>query len=360
MRIVIVGATGNAGTALLRRLRREPDLDLAGVVRRPPAPTAGPPYDGVEWHAQDIGAPDAAARLGEVFAGAAAVVHLAWQIQPSHDRAVLRRTNVGGSHAVIDGVVRAGVPALVYASSVGAYAPGPKDRLVDEGWPVTGVPESSYSRDKAAVEALLDRAEADHPGLRVVRIRPGLNFQRDVGTEISRYFLGPLAPVRLLRYGRLPLVPRNDRLRMQAVHTDDVAEAYARALLGDARGPFNVAADPVLTPELVASRFHGRTVPVPAGLLRVAADLTWRARLQPVDRGWVELALKAPLMACDRAARELGWRPSVDAVTALRELLAGMATRAHTGSPPLSGAAASPGRPAALLRGRLPGQGNPY
>jgi UDP-glucose 4-epimerase len=360
MRIVIVGASGNAGTALLRRLRHEPDVDLVGVVRRPPAPGAGLPYDAVEWHAHDIGSPGAAERLTGIFAGAAAVVHLAWQIQPSHDERVLHRTNVDGSRAVIDGVVRARVPALVYASSVGAYAPGPKDRFVDESWPTTGVPESSYSRHKAAVERLLDRAEADHPALRVVRLRPGLNFQRAAGTEISRYFLGPLAPVGLLRYGRLPLVPRNDRLRMQAVHTDDVADAYARAVLGDARGPFNVAADPVLTPELVASRFGGRTVPVPAAALRVAADLTWRARLQPVDRGWVELALSAPLMARDRAARELGWRPSVDAVSALRELLSGVAERARTQSPPLSDAGFLPGRLGGLLRGRLPGHGNPY
>ncbi|HEV7897588.1 MAG TPA: NAD-dependent epimerase/dehydratase family protein [Planosporangium sp.] len=360
MRIVIVGASGNTGTALLRRLRREPDVELVGVVRRPPARSAGPPYEVAEWHACDIGAPDAPARLGEIFTGAAAVVHLAWQIQPSHDQAVLHRTNVVGSRAVIDGVVRARVPALVYASSVGAYAPGPKDRFVDESWPTTGVPGSSYSRDKAEVERLLDRAEADHPDLRVVRLRPGLVFQREVGTEISRYFLGPLAPVWLLRYGRLPLVPRNDRLRMQAEHADDLADAYARALLGDARGPFNIAADPVLTPELVASRLHGRTVAVPAALLRTAADLTWRARLQPVDRGWVELALQAPLMSTDRAAGKLGWRPSVDAVSALRELLGGMAQRARTQSPPLSGAGFLPGRPGGLLRGRLPGHGNPY
>ena len=50
--------------------------------------------------------------------------------------------------------VRASVPALVVASSVGAYAPGPKDERVGEDWPVTGVPGSSYSRDKADVEAL--------------------------------------------------------------------------------------------------------------------------------------------------------------------------------------------------------------
>ncbi|WP_240762543.1 hypothetical protein [Micromonospora sp. HM134] len=44
MRIVIVGATGNVGTAVLRRLGREPGLDLVGVARRLPGPDAGAPY----------------------------------------------------------------------------------------------------------------------------------------------------------------------------------------------------------------------------------------------------------------------------------------------------------------------------
>ncbi|MGR6316629.1 NAD-dependent epimerase/dehydratase family protein [Micromonospora soli] len=360
MRIVIVGATGNVGTALLRRLRRESGPELVGVARRLPGPSAGEPYDGVKWHSCDVGAPDAAGRLTAIFAGARVVVHLAWQIQPSHDRRTLYRTNVGGSRAVLDAAVRAGVPALVYASSVGAYAPGPKDHPVSERWPATGVPGSSYSEDKAEVEGLLDTVEREHPGLRVVRLRPGLIFQRDAGTEISRYFLGPLVPVQLLRYGRIPLVPTNRRLRMQAVHADDVADAYARAVLGEARGAFNVAADPVLTPELVARHFHGWTVPVAAPVLRAAAALTWRARLQPVDAGWVDLALNAPLMSSDRAETELGWTPRADAVTALRDLFAGISHRAGTPAPPLSPDPTLPGRPAALLKARLPGHPNPY
>ncbi|WP_349879503.1 NAD-dependent epimerase/dehydratase family protein [Micromonospora sp. HUAS YX12] len=360
MRIVIVGATGNVGTAVLRRLRQEAGTELVGVARRLPGSDAGEPYDDVEWHSCDIGAPGAADQLVRIFAGARAVVHLAWQIQPSHDRRTLYRTNVGGSRAVIEAAVRVGVPALVYASSVGTYAPGPKNHPVSENWPATGVETSSYSRDKAEVEALLDGVQREHPNLRVVRLRPGLIFQREAGTEISRYFLGPLVPVRLLRYGRIPLVPSNRRLRMQAVHADDVADAYARAVVGDASGAFNVAADPVLTPELVARHFHGWTVPVATPVLRAAAAVTWRARLQPVDTGWVDLALNVPLMSSHRAETELGWTPAVDTVTALKELFAGMATRDGTASPPLSPDPALPGRPAALTRGHLPGHPNPY
>jgi len=235
MRVVIVGASGNAGTALLRRLSREPDMDLVGICRR--LPPELPPYDVARWHALDVGSAQARRRLSQLFHGADAVVHLAWQIQPSHDQAVLHRTNVEGSRAVFGAVTDAGVPALLYASSVGAYGPGPKDRPVDEQWPTSGVAGSSYSRDKSTVEGILDSVD----GVRVVRLRPGLIFQRDVGTELARYFLGPFVPTRWLRAGRIPVVPSHPRLRLPAVHADDVAEAFLLALRGDAHGAFNIA-----------------------------------------------------------------------------------------------------------------------
>jgi UDP-glucose 4-epimerase len=358
MRVVIVGATGNAGTALLRRLRAESDVELAGVARRLPEPAGA--YRDMAWHSIDVGATDATDRLAEAFAGADAVVNLAWQIQPSHDQRLLYRTNVLGSRAVARAVLLAGVPALVQASSVGAYAPGPKSAYVKENWPCTGVLESSYSRHKALVERMLDEIESDHPTLRVVRLRPGLTFQREVGTEIARYFAGPLLPARLLRFHWIPLIPSHPGLRMQAVHADDVAEAYARTLLSDARGAFNIAAGPVLDPGVAATIFHGVPVRVPGSALTGAAALSWWLRLQPIDAGWVQLGLKAPLMSCDRAAAELGWRPAKDAVTTLQELIDGMADRAHADSPPLSGDPDLPGRLGGVLRGRLPGSGNPY
>ncbi|GAA4591252.1 nucleoside-diphosphate-sugar epimerase [Actinoplanes octamycinicus] len=359
MRVVIVGATGNAGTALLRRLRAEPDVEAIGIARRTPADSG--PYADMEWHSVDIGREDSLDPLTRIFDGTDAVVNLAWQIQPSHDARRLYRTNVLGSRTVFRAALRAGVGTLVHASSVGVYAPGPKWAYVKETWLRTGVPESSYSRHKALVERMLDEIESDHPTLRVVRLRPGLIFQRDAGTEIGRYFAGPLVPARLLRFGWVPLLPANPGLRLQAVHADDVAEAYLRVLRADVRGAFNIAAGPVLDPAVLAKAFHGLPVPVPGFALEGAAALSWWLRLQPVDRGWVKLALKAPLMCCDRAVEELGWQPRMDAVAALHEVVAGLAERAgQAESPPLNAGGSQPGRLGGLLRGRLPGTGNPY
>jgi UDP-glucose 4-epimerase len=335
MRIAITGASGNAGTALLRRLRGEPDVQVIGFVRRPPLPGAGDPYDGVDWHAIDLGDAAAPDRLATWLGGADVVVHLAWQIQPSHRRGRLHRTNVTGTRHVLAGMRAAGVTKLVYASSVGAYASGPKDRFVDESWPTTGIDRSTYSVDKAAVEALLDEAERADPRLRVTRLRKALVFQHDAGAEITRYFLGPLVPVSLLRAGRLPLVPANRRLRAQAVHAEDVAEAYLRAVRSEATGAFNIAADPPLDGPAVAAEFGGRPVPVPLPPLRALATVTWRGRLQPTEPGWLDLAAGAPLMDSSRAREVLGWSPRHDATVALRHLVAGMASGAGTGSPPM-------------------------
>ena len=361
MRIVVVGASGNVGTAVLRRFGAEPRVaEVIGVARRPPPPDAGPPYGDVRWLACDIGAEGASGALTECFRGAAAVIHLAWQIQPSHDRALLRRTNVHGSAQVVRAAVAAGVPSLVYASSVGSYAPAPDGRYVTESWPATGIPGSGYSEDKAAVEAMLDGVERDHPEVRVVRLRPGLVFQRDAGAEITRYFLGPLAPATLVRPHRIRLVPRAGGIRTQCVHADDVADAYVRTALSDVRGAFNVATDPVLSPELIAERFGGRQVGVPTRLLDGAARLSWLARLQPTEPGWVTMAAHAPLMDCSRIRRELGWQPHYDAVAALRDLLDGIGTGAGTASPVLRPSDPVSVRLRHLLSGQLSGHGAQY
>ena len=64
---------------------------------------------------------------------------------------------------MFEAAAAAGVRAIVYASSVGAYSPGPKDRRVDESWPTGGIPTSFYSRDKADVETILDSVRGRAP-----------------------------------------------------------------------------------------------------------------------------------------------------------------------------------------------------
>jgi UDP-glucose 4-epimerase len=344
MRVVIAGASGNVGTSVLKALAAEDAVtSVLGLARRLPDLE----FERTEWAAADI----ARDELVPLFRGADAVVHLAWAIQPSRDLERLRQTNVVGSDRVFRAVAEAGVPVLLYASSVGAYSPGPKDRLVDESWPTDGVATSFYSVHKAEVERLLDHFEREHPEKRVVRLRPGLIFKREAASGIRRLFAGPLFPSPIVRGGRIPLVPNIDGLRFQAVHSDDVGEAYRLALVSDARGAFNIAADPVLDPPTIARVLRGRLVPLSPRIARLAADASWRLHLQPSPPGWLDLGLSVPLIDSSRAAAELGWAPRCSAEEALRQLVEGMGESAGIDTPPLARKTGGPARLRELLGG---------
>jgi nucleoside-diphosphate-sugar epimerase len=329
-RVVVVGATGNVGTSVLHALRGDSGVDeIVAVARRVPALR----IPKVRWAVADVETSD----LASAFRGADCVVHLAWRIQPSHDVASLRKTNVAGSAHVFRAVADAGVPAVVYASSVGAYSLGPKDRAVDETWPTDGTPTSFYARHKAEVERLLDRFEREHPDIRAVRLRPALIFKRGSAEEQRRYFLGPLFPRILARPGAIPVVPDLPRLRFQALHADDVADAYRRAVVDEsARGAYNVAADPVLDADVLADALSARKIPIPAAVARGAVAWSWRLRLRPTPPGWLDLALAVPVMDTGRIRTELGWEPRYSSTAALRELLSGISDGASTPTPILA------------------------
>ncbi len=353
MRIVITGASGNVGTAVLRRLARDGGHDLVGLCRRPP--TGGAPYDAASWTAVDLARPGVAERLRPVFRGADAVVHLAWGFQPSHDVDYLDRLGVDGTRAVLGAAQAAGVPHLVHMSSVGAYSPGPDDpdaaaARVTESWPTDGIGSLAYSIEKVAAERLLDDHERAHPdGIAIARLRPGLIVQRQAGSALLRYGVPAFVPAGLLRH--VPLLPLDRAFSVPMVHSDDVADAIARVLERRATGAFNLAADPPVTREVIADVLGARPVHVPRAVLRTATALGWRARLQPLDPGWIDLAFAVPLLDTGRARRELGWAPAVDARTALAEVVAGMADTASTTSPALRRRSVSAELVAAVRRG---------
>jgi UDP-glucose 4-epimerase len=335
MRVVVTGASGNVGTSVLEALGHEPAVEeIVGIARR--VPEVEMPK--VRWVGADVVSDD----LVPIFSGAGAVVHLAWAIQPGRDESVTERINVEGSRRVFDAVARAGVEAVAHASSVGAYSPGPKQRQVDESWPVDGIPTSFYSRHKAAVETLLDAFELREPEVRVVRLRPGLIFKSEAASEIRRFFAGPFLPGFLVRKELVPLIPRVPRLRFQAVHSRDVGEAYRQAVVRDVHGAFNIAAEPEIGVDELCEFFGARSFPLPARVLRGAADLSWKLRLQPSPPGWIDLALGVPTMDTSRAREQLGWEPQASSLEALDDLLRGMRNAEGAPTPPLDPAAGGP------------------
>ncbi len=317
MRVVITGATGNVGTALVERLAAEPQVgSVLGLCRRPPRWTPAK----TTWVEADVASDD----LVEVFDGTDAVVHLAWLFQPTHRPDITWQANAIGTVRVLHAVARAKVPTFVHASSVGTYSPRRSLAPVDESWPTHGWPEAAYSREKAYVERALDHHEAAHPDRRVVRMRPAFIFQRGSGVQQRRLFLGPLFPTGLARPGRIPVVPDPGGLHLQTLHTEDAADAYARAVLQPVSGAFNLAAEPVLDMPAIAACLRARTVRVPAAVARAGLSAAWHAHAVPASPQLFDLVLRIPMLDTGRARDVLGWTPRHDATAAIGAFLAGV------------------------------------
>lgn len=329
MRVVVTGATGNVGASLVEALAVDPDVThVVGLARR--RPRWQPPK--TVWQPADVTRDDLRPR----FEGADVVVHLAWLFQPTHRPDITWETNVTGSARVFEAVAAAGVGSLVYASSVGAYAPGPKDRAVDESHPATGLQAAIYSREKAAVEAELDELEARHPGLRVVRLRPGFIFKQGSAPQQRRLFAGPFVPAAPLARRWVPAVPDLPGLRFQALHTRDAADAYRLAATRPVAGAFNLAAEPVLDADGLARVLGARaTVGVPPRLARAGLTALWRVHAVPVQPALLDLLLNVPIMDTGRARAELGWRPRHSSHEALTAFLDGLDRGAGADTPPL-------------------------
>src|SRR4051812_14504813 len=286
LKVAVTGASGNVGTALLRRLTA-PDAGVAevrGLARRQRPDTA--PYDGVDWHLTDLGQADSDKLLARFLDGVDAVVHLAWALQPGRRPEQLRQVNVEGTRRVVRAAVAAGVGHVVHMSSLGAYAAGGGNRQVTEDWPTTGIPSSQYSRDKSDAERVVREVVGRHPGTTLTVVRPTLVLQPQAASEIGRYFLGPLlfSAARLLpgpvaRVLPLPL----PGVRVSFVHADDVADALERMLDRRAPGPFNLAAEPLMNAEDVARALGTVRLPVPAFLLRTGLSAAFAAHLVPTE-----------------------------------------------------------------------------
>lgn len=306
MRVLVTGASGFVGRAVVRRLVADGHAVVAA------ARNAADGGAGAE--VRPIGDLSAAIDWAPVVAGCDAVVHLAARVHVMRDRAAdpdaaFAAVNVAATRSLATAAAAGGARRFVFLSTIKVLG-----EATQPGWPFRDddppAPEDAYGRSKLAAEAAL----AAVPGLDPVVLRPPLVYGPAVRANLR-------ALARLARSG-LPLPFGRLDNRRSLVGVSNLAGAVAVGLTSPgAIGRRLLVADwNPTTAELGAAlaRAAGRRpllLPVPRALFRLAAALGGGAAIDRLTR---------PLEVDPAGLLALGWRPVVSPETELAALMAAL------------------------------------
>lgn len=294
MKIFITGAGGFVTGNVARRLIARGDT-VRALVRGSVRPGS---LEGADLVRGDLASADAL-RLG--MAGADAVIHGAAMYEiglrkPQKEQ--MHEANVRGTAHVLSAAKTAGVPRVVYISTIAVFG-NTRGRVVDETYRRTDRSFTSYYEEtKVLAHEIADSFIAD--GLPAVIVQPGQVYGRGDHSGFGRLLSASAA-------GRLPVLPFAD-LGLNLTHVDDIADGIVLALDRGAPGRSYVmggelvrAADAFATLGTVVGRAAPRWR-VPYAVLEAAA------LVRPQLREVISSAKGVTFWATDeRAKRELGY-----------------------------------------------------
>jgi UDP-glucose 4-epimerase len=217
--------------------------------------------------------------------------------EPAPDRSPAGRARQLQTFELLASAARLGVGRMVIRSSSLVY--GAHEHLpafVNEATPLADG-ASGMLGDYLAIERFARAFAARRPQTRLAILRCAGLVGAAVASPLQRYLAAPAA---LTQLGFDP--------RIQALHIDDAALAFALAALGDAQGVFNIAAEPALLSHAI--RLAGGTaLPLPGWALGALAPRA--ARLPgplapPFGNAYLRYACVADTGAAHAA---LGWQP---------------------------------------------------
>ena len=233
MRIFLTGGTGFIGAHVARKLRERGD-DVVALARSPEKATPLREL-GCEIVDGDLANKDAIKRGLE---GVDAAIHGAAIYKvgiPKSDRPGMWKANVEGTEAVLDAAIEAGVPKIVYVSTVNVFG-NTDGKVVDESYErdesdgfVSYYDETKYRSHQIAKDRIAK-------GAPIVIVQPGgvygPNDHSELGDMVDQASKGKLLAKPFPETG------------FNLVHVEDVADgillAHDRGRIGDA---YNLAGD---------------------------------------------------------------------------------------------------------------------
>jgi UDP-glucose 4-epimerase len=264
-RVAVTGASGYIARRLIERL-----VGLEGVERvlaTDIRPSSGPQVPKVEFLRQDVGDP-----FPDLFVGREldAVVHLAYILNPRHNRRTARRVNVQGTVNLLEACARGDVGHILYLSSTSVYGAHPDNAdFMSEDTPVRPLEGYQYSEDKAEAEGLLEQFAVRNPGVAVTVLRACPVLGPHTDNFISR------ALTRSILVGANGYDPP-----MQFLHEDDLVEIMMGCMADRQAGTYNLAGDGTVRWSEGAELLGRRVLKLPPSVLYALTALGWHLRLQ--------------------------------------------------------------------------------
>ncbi|BCJ58138.1 NAD-dependent epimerase/dehydratase family protein [Micromonospora endophytica] len=297
MHVVVTGAAGMLGTALLAR--PWPHVTWTGVDIRPLAPRVQGRATFIRADVRDVDA------MTRAFRGADVVIHSAAAL-PSHRATEIRSVDVDGTEAALRAARRAGVDRFVHISSTAVYGL-PRHCPTPEDYPCE--PVDPYSAAKLGAETAVLRHRGQGLCAPIVRPKTFLGEER----------LGLFAMLfEWADEGRhFPLIGGGN-VATQMLDVEDLCDAIQLICQEpDAKvnDTFNIGAREFGTlredfQAVLDAAGHGkRVLTVPVGPAVAALRVLAAMRLSPVYKRLVHKLTRDSYVSIDRAAQRLGFSP---------------------------------------------------
>lgn len=310
--ILVTGASGFLGQALLKRLHTSQDKVYALDVRETPTAQR---FDGVTYVVGDI----RDEQLGELFAehNITHVVHLASIVTPDANRREFEYSvDVLGTQNILRNCIEHRVEQFVYASSGAAYGYHADNAdWLTEDMPLRGNESFTYSWHKRLAEEACAKARQSNPELRQVILRIGTILGESVDSQVTKLFSGKR--ILAIRGADSPFV---------FIWDTDVANIVHCALNYSKTGIFNVAGDGKLSIQTIAKQLNKPLLTLPAGALRTALAVAKRLKLTQYGPDQLDFLRYRPVLLNTALKETLGYTPektSQEAFTAFIEAKTG-------------------------------------
>ncbi len=306
--ILVTGAAGTWGSRVAARLAKEAGLHVIGLDREPPMKE----IHGLDFIQADVRNPLLVELLRTEQVDT--VCHLAF-VDTTRPNEAAFDLNVVGTTNVLEACAEAGVRKAVLKSSTAVYGARPGNAaFLTEEHALRGSKRSGTVRDLLEIETFCNGFRHRVPGLLLTILRFASVVGGTADTPMTRFLKTPTTPSLL---GFDP--------RMQIIHEDDVIEALALAVLQDAPGAINVAAEEIIP----LNKMRGLVGKPPIAILHLLAYrgrslLAGAARrgheFLPIEPDYLRYSWVADL---HRMREDLGFSPRYSAEEALRELAEG-------------------------------------